>query len=86
MTTNVSERQGWIPDATAFGARLALVRQHMGWGNLDEVLGANDRETRPTAPGRVAVGRVSARGHDYPRAARMSLAHCAVPVREDSQR
>lgn len=25
---------GWIPDDTAFGARLALIRQRMGWGNI----------------------------------------------------
>ncbi len=27
---------GWIPDLTGFGARLALVRQHMGWGNVKQ--------------------------------------------------
>lgn len=25
---------GWIPDVSTFGARLALVRQAMGWGNV----------------------------------------------------
>lgn len=25
----------WIPNDRTFGARLALVRQHMGWGNVD---------------------------------------------------
>jgi hypothetical protein len=24
----------WIPDTDTFGARLILVRQHMGWGNV----------------------------------------------------
>lgn len=28
--------RGWRPDDTTFGARLALVRQHMGWGNVKE--------------------------------------------------
>lgn len=27
---------GWVPDAQTFGARLALVRQRMGWGNVKE--------------------------------------------------
>jgi hypothetical protein len=27
---------GWIPDTSTFGARLALVRQHMGWGNVKQ--------------------------------------------------
>ena len=28
--------QGWRPDDTSFGARLALVRQRMGWGKVKE--------------------------------------------------
>ena len=28
--------QGWRPDDTLFGARLALIRQRMGWGNVKE--------------------------------------------------
>lgn len=36
MSTHTDVRQGWIPDAKTFGARLALVRQHMGWGNVTE--------------------------------------------------
>lgn len=27
---------GWVPDDSTFGARLALVRQRMGWGNVKE--------------------------------------------------
>jgi hypothetical protein len=27
---------GWTPDATTFGARLALIRQRMGWGNVEK--------------------------------------------------
>ena len=27
---------GWVPDASTFGARLALIRQRMGWGNVKE--------------------------------------------------
>ncbi len=27
---------GWTPDDSTFGARLALVRQRMGWGNVKE--------------------------------------------------
>ncbi len=27
---------GWRPDDASFGARLALVRQRMGWGNVKE--------------------------------------------------
>lgn len=35
MTTLTAEA-GWIPDVSTFGARLALVRQRMGWGNVAE--------------------------------------------------
>ena len=28
--------RGWIPSASSFGARLALVRQHAGFGNTKE--------------------------------------------------
>lgn len=28
--------QGWVADDSTFGARLALVRQHMRWGNVKE--------------------------------------------------
>ena len=28
--------QGWTPTDATFGARLALVRQRMGWGNVKE--------------------------------------------------
>lgn len=28
--------QGWTADDSAFGARLALIRQRMGWGNVKE--------------------------------------------------
>lgn len=31
-TTNAG--QAWIPDDSTFGARLALIRQRMGWGNV----------------------------------------------------
>ena len=27
---------GWVPRVDTLGARLALVRQHMGWGNVKE--------------------------------------------------
>jgi hypothetical protein len=30
------ESTGWIPNATSFGARLILIRQRMGWGNVKE--------------------------------------------------
>ncbi len=38
MTTATSEptRHGWIPDDASFGARIALVRQRMGWSNIKE--------------------------------------------------
>lgn len=38
MTVISAERQitGWTADDSSFGARLALVRQRMGWGNLKE--------------------------------------------------
>lgn len=37
MTTSPQTRpQGWTPDLTTFGARLALLRQAMGWGNVAE--------------------------------------------------
>jgi hypothetical protein len=31
-----STAKGWRPDDSSFGARLALVRQHMKWGNVAE--------------------------------------------------
>ena len=31
---------GWIPNSTTFGARLALLRQAMGWGNIKEAASA----------------------------------------------
>lgn len=31
-----STAKGWRPDDSTFGARLALVRQRMGWGNVRE--------------------------------------------------
>lgn len=31
-----STAKGWMPDDSTFGARLALVRQRMGWGNVRE--------------------------------------------------
>jgi transcriptional regulator with XRE-family HTH domain len=35
-----SRRSGWIADDSTFGARLALVRQRMGWGNVKEAADA----------------------------------------------
>lgn len=34
--TRESTAQPWIPGDETFGARLALIRQHMGWGNVAE--------------------------------------------------
>lgn len=37
MTVSVASRApGWTPDASTFGARLALLRQAMHWGNVKE--------------------------------------------------
>lgn len=37
MTSSIVEHKtGWIPDASTFGARLALIRQRMGWGNVEK--------------------------------------------------
>lgn len=41
MTTEVlgstaNAPTAWIPDDSTFGARLALIRQRMGWGNVKE--------------------------------------------------
>jgi hypothetical protein len=37
MTTpEVEHQKAWTPDDGTFGARLALVRQRMGWGNVKE--------------------------------------------------
>lgn len=37
MATQTARREpGWIPDLSTFGARLAAVRQAMGWGNVAE--------------------------------------------------
>jgi hypothetical protein len=41
MTTSVeAPRTGWIADDSSFGARLALVRQRMQWGNVKEAADA----------------------------------------------
>src|SRR5262245_26075047 len=34
MTSQSDQLGGWIPDESTFGARLALVRQKMRWGNI----------------------------------------------------
>jgi len=34
ITATQPRTPGWTPDDTTFGARLALVRQRMGWGNI----------------------------------------------------
>lgn len=34
--TTEQQPAGWTADASTFGARLALVRQHMGWGNVEK--------------------------------------------------
>jgi transcriptional regulator with XRE-family HTH domain len=40
-TTDAEQQAGWVPDAAdAFGARLALLRQRMGWGNVKEAAAA----------------------------------------------
>lgn len=37
MTNSQTRREpGWIPDVSTFGARLALLRQAMGWTNIKE--------------------------------------------------
>lgn len=39
MTTTPHQQQtakGWMPDDSTFGARLALIRQRMKWGNVRE--------------------------------------------------
>jgi len=37
MTDMQTRREpGWIPNVSTFGARLALVRQAMGWGNVKQ--------------------------------------------------
>lgn len=36
MTELKARPQGWVPNVATFGARLALVRQHMGWTNIKE--------------------------------------------------
>jgi len=38
MTANSVDHmsRGWTPDDGTFGARLALIRQHMAWGNVKE--------------------------------------------------
>lgn len=40
MTDSLRNAQGWVPDTSTFGARLALVRQRMGWGNVKEAADA----------------------------------------------
>lgn len=36
MSTQPQGQEGWRADDSTFGARLALVRQRMGWGNVKE--------------------------------------------------
>lgn len=37
LMTDLNPRvRGWVPDLSTFGARLALVRQRMGWTNIKE--------------------------------------------------
>lgn len=36
MTESMRAAQGWVPDDSTFGARLALVRQRMQWTNVKE--------------------------------------------------
>jgi transcriptional regulator with XRE-family HTH domain len=38
MTTQAMDSARWVPDTRAFGARLALVRQHMGWNQKEAAL------------------------------------------------
>jgi len=44
MSITTEERQGtgWTADASTFGARLALIRQRMGWGNIAKAARACD--------------------------------------------
>lgn len=35
-STATTAPAAWIPDDSTFGARLALIRQRMGWGNVKE--------------------------------------------------
>jgi len=35
-TASPANSAAWIPDDTEFGARLALIRQRMSWGNVKE--------------------------------------------------
>ena len=34
--STATERGTWVPTDATFGARLALIRQHMQWGNVQE--------------------------------------------------
>jgi hypothetical protein len=36
VSAETSEQTGWVADASTFGARLALIRQRMHWGNVKE--------------------------------------------------
>lgn len=35
-TAGTGQAAPWVPDDSTFGARLALIRQHMKWGNVAE--------------------------------------------------
>jgi len=78
MTTSVegSITRGWIADDSTFGARLALVRQRMGWTNVKEAATAcglpteNWRrwergETEPRRIVTIAMTIATAAGCDY---------------------
>jgi len=47
MSTPTADNQGWIPTGAHFGARLALVRQHVGWGNVTEAALARGAQGDP---------------------------------------
>ncbi|HET6215327.1 MAG TPA: hypothetical protein VFE14_20850 [Micromonosporaceae bacterium] len=39
-TQGIHSSTSWVPDDSTFGARLALIRQRMSWGNVKEAANA----------------------------------------------
>lgn len=74
--TAIGRKTGWTADDSTFGARLALIRQRMGWGNVEKAAKACgistetwrswERDNRePHRPATVAKQISGATGCDY---------------------
>lgn len=74
MTTPMPEPQGWVPDLSTFAARLAVIRQGMGWNAKEAALacGFPAQSWRNWEQGK--------RPHDYARVCQQVAARTGVPA------